>query len=139
MELFDKIDTSVIAAFIAMIATLLSAFISTYIKRLTKIEFKGIEIELTNKERDPIHDSRIKDITEVLNRQEVNAKWYSRADGRRKSHRRDCQEHHRIRRVHRFGRHGRLVAYHRYVLGPGQPSVGNVRHRRHGQGDGLEI
>lgn len=83
MEFFDKIDTSIIAAIIAAIGTLLSAFISTFIKRLKRIDLKGFEIEfeLEGVDRDPIHDSRLKDVIEVLYQQETNAKWYSRADG----------------------------------------------------------
>ena len=53
--------------------------------------------------------------------------------------RRGRQEPHRLRRVHRSGRHRRPAAYHRHVLGPDQSSLRAVPGRRQGSGQSPQV
>ena len=53
----------------------------------------------------------------------------------RASFARERQEHRRLRRVRRPGRHRRFAPHHRHELGPHQPSVGTGQDRRRDRGD----
>ena len=59
--------------------------------------------------------------------------------GRRQGHRRNRQEHHRLRRVCGSWRYRRLAAHHRHELGAGGASVGNVPDRRKDPGQGAAV
>ncbi len=51
----------------------------------------------------------------------------------------DGQEHHRLRRVHRPGRHRRPAPHHRHLLGPRQPPFRALLGGRRGRGGGPQV
>ena len=62
-----------------------------------------------------------------------------RDDRRGEGHRGDHQEHHRLRSLHRPGRHRRAAPRHRHLLGQGSEALGQLQQGRQDPGEGAVL